>query len=128
MVPFGEKWESLLASFKDDASLGKQKYDGGKRAAKAAQEARKLEKADAMFVTYCAELEDFAPRWLSLFRVLHAGVARPESVAVERHSAIGDVERTDAVSVTGYISSSIEAVDTTSTNEALACCCNQLGH
>ena len=68
MVPFGEKWESLLVSFKDDASLGKQKYDGGKRAAKAAQEARKLEKADAMFVTYCAELEDFAPRWLSLFR------------------------------------------------------------
>ena len=66
--PFGDKWQSMLDSFKEDSQLAKQKYDGNKRASKAAQEVRKLELADIMFKQYEEELKQFGMRWVGLFR------------------------------------------------------------
>ena len=97
--PFGDKWQSLLDSFKDDAQLVKQKYDGNKRASKAAQEARKLELADVMFRQYEEELKQFGTRWLGLFRT-------------SMEDKAGDLLREDAAWLVDRMEGALERVGT----------------
>jgi hypothetical protein len=97
--PFGDKWQSMLDSFKEDAQLMKQKYDGNKRASKAAQEVRKLELADAMFRQYEEELKQFGTRWLGLFRT-------------SMEDKVGDLLHEDAAWLVDRMEGALERVGT----------------
>lgn len=97
--PFGDKWQSMLDSFKEDAQLVKQKYDGNKRASKAAQEVRKLELADVMFRQYEEELKQFGTRWLGLFRT-------------SMEDKVGDLLREDAGWLVDRMEGALERVGT----------------
>ena len=102
--PFGDKWQSMLDSFKEDAQLAKQKYDGNKRASKAAQEVRKLELADIMFRQYEEELKQFGTRWLGLFRT-------------SLEDKVGSLLREDAAWLVDRMEGALERVGTAAKQE-----------